>query len=93
MNADDMLSLLGDEYTQRVLRAVVERPRTGREIQDVAGVSKPTVYRRLDSLEEAGLVSADLELDPNGHHRKQYRAVADRIHVELDGTNFDLHVR
>lgn len=85
----EILELLGDEYTRRVLQAVTERPRTGREIIDAADVSKATAYRRLDELQEAGLVEADTKLDPDGHHRKQFSAVIQGLDIEFTETGFD----
>lgn len=81
--AVEILELLGDEYTRVVLEAVVEKPRTGREIIERLDVSKPTVYRRLDTLQNAGFVRTETQLDPDGHHRKQFYAVIDQLNVEF----------
>lgn len=81
--AEELLELIGDEYTRRVLQAVTDQPRTGREITDATDVSKPTVYRRLEKLETAGLVEATQRLDPDGHHCKQYHAVIAGFDLEF----------
>ena len=83
VTSEELLELLGDEYTRRVLEAVAEKPRTGREIIETADVSKATAYRRLDELSEAGLVTSEIHIDPNGHHCKQFRAVLERATLEL----------
>jgi len=83
VTSEELLELLGDEYTRRVLEAVAEKPRTGREIIEAADVSKATAYRRLDELSDAGLVTSDIHIDPNGHHCKQFRAVLERATLEL----------
>lgn len=80
--AEELLELLGDEYTRSVLQAITDQPRTGREIIDATDASKPTVYRRLDRLEDAGLVETTQRLDPDGHHCKQF-------HVVIDGLDFE----
>ena len=84
-----LLDLLGDAYTRRVFEAVSERPRGGRAVADVAGVSRATAYRRLNDLEDAGLVTSEHRLDPDGHHRDQYVAVAEHLSVSLDGGSID----
>ncbi len=81
--AEELLELLGDEYTRCVLQAVADQPRTGREIIDATDVSKPTVYRRLDRLEDAGLVETTQRLDPDGHHCKQFHAVISGLDLEF----------
>lgn len=86
--AAEILELLGDEYTRRVLEVVAERPRTGREIIDAADVSKATAYRRLDELQEAGLVEAETKLDPDGHHRKEFRAVIEQLTLDFEESAF-----
>ena len=88
--AKKLLALLGDEYTQRVLAAIIPTPRTGREIVAATGVSKSTVYRRLDRLEQEGLVESDYIIDSNGHHRQQFSAAIDSIHIALNTSGFNL---
>jgi len=90
--ADELLELLGDEYTYRVFEAVVEQPRTGREIMDTTGVSKATVYRRLEELEEAGLVESTLNIAEDGNHCKQFHAVVSSIQVRFDNDGFTASV-
>jgi len=86
--ATELLELLGDEYTHAVLGAVLERPRTGAELVEATDVSKATVYRRLDRLQEAGIVDARLKLDTDGHHCKQFYPTAASVRVGLDADGF-----
>ena len=83
VSSAEYLELLGDEYTRRVLSMILDEPRTGREIIEASGISKPTVYRRLSRLEEAGLVATEQKLDLDGHHCKQFRAVVEAIDFEF----------
>lgn len=87
-----LLELLGDEYTRQVLAAVADQPRSGSEVVDVAGVSKATAYRRLDDLQEAGLVDSAMVFDPNGHHHKQYHAVVESIDIQFDDSGVEITV-
>jgi DNA-binding transcriptional ArsR family regulator len=89
----EIMELLGDEYTRRVLGAVLEQPRTGREVVDAAEVSKATAYRRLDSLQDAGLVETDVQIDPNGYHRKRFRAVVEGVAFDLDADGVTARLR
>lgn len=90
---DRVLGLLGDEYTRRVLGAVVEEPRTVSEVVGAADVSKATVYRRLGELQEAGLVETTLRVDADGHHCKRFHAVVERIAVEFRDGDYDASVQ
>lgn len=92
VSAGELLELLGDEYTHEVLEAVLERPRTGAELVEATDVSKATVYRRLDRLQEAEIVDARLKLDADGHHCKQFHATARSVRIGLgaDGLAADI---
>jgi predicted transcriptional regulator len=80
----ELLDLFGDEYTRRVYEAVAEQPRSGRAVADAADVSRPTAYRRLNDLDEAGLVRTEMALSEDGHHREVFEAVAESLSVSLD---------
>jgi DNA-binding transcriptional ArsR family regulator len=85
--APERLSLLDDEYTREVLIALSSGPQRGRDLETVCDASRPTVYRRVNRLEEAGLVKAEMTVDPDGHHCKKFRLVRDRLTVAIeDGT-------
>lgn len=79
----DLLSLFGDEYTRRVFEAVAERPRGGSSVAEAANVSRPTAYRRLNDLQDAGLVRSELVLCEGGNHHEEYEAVVDTVSVSL----------
>lgn len=84
VSSEEYLELLGDDYTRRILNELIDQPRTGREIMDATDISKPTVYRRLQRLEDAGLVAAEQRIDLDGHHCKQFRTVVETIDFEFD---------
>jgi DNA-binding HxlR family transcriptional regulator len=79
----EILDLLGDEYTSRILEALSVEPRPARELVSVCDMSRPTVYRRLDRLENHDLVSTDTTIDPDGHHRKVFATTLERVTIEL----------
>ena len=85
----ELLNLLGDEYTRRVYEAIAEQPRSGREAAEAANVSRPTVYRRLNKLRDAGLVRTEMIISEKGHHRERFEAVSTTLSVSMgeDGMN------
>jgi predicted transcriptional regulator len=90
---EELLELLGDEYTRKVLQSIVSEPKSGSEVVEDAAVSKATAYRRLETLQEAGLVESRTVFDPDGHHHKQFQAVIDGVTVEIEdeGLSADIH--
>jgi len=89
LSSAQLLDLFGDEYTRRVFEAVSERPRGGRDVAEAADVSRATAYRRLNDLREAGLVTTEYHIAPDGHHRKQFAASAQHLSVSLDDGDID----
>lgn len=92
LSGSELLELLGDEYTRRVLQAVVDEPKSGREVVEDASVSKATAYRRLDTLRDAGLVTASTVLDPKGHHHEQFLATVESITLDVDDGDLSANV-
>ena len=88
----ELLELLGDEYTREVFEAVIERPRSGREVAETTTVSKPTAFRRLNALEAAGLVTTEMVIDADGHHHKAYQSVLESLSFELGPDGIDVEV-
>lgn len=83
--ASELLELLEDGYARRILAALDREPRSARELVEACDASRATVYRRLDRLEEFGLVTTDMELHRDGHHRTVFDAAFRRASVELVG--------
>mgnify|MGYP002760613756 FL=1 len=81
----EVLRLLGDEYTRAVVAALGTESLPAREIAARAGISRPTVYRRLDRLEAAGVVTPTMTVDHDGHHRQAFEVAIDGLDIRLDG--------
>ncbi|WP_415379444.1 winged helix-turn-helix domain-containing protein [Halosimplex sp. TS25] len=78
-----VLSLLSDDHTRAVLRALDDGPLAAGQLVERVDASRATVYRRLDALESAGLVEGRLSIGAEGHHRRRFRVVADRLRLRF----------
>jgi predicted transcriptional regulator len=85
---EEIVDLLTDEYARQILRAVTDDPKPACDLVDMLGVSRPTVYRRLDDLEAAGLVEPRMSFDPDGHHRQEFHATFEEVTVTLTADGF-----
>ncbi|MDS0260927.1 winged helix-turn-helix domain-containing protein [Haloarcula sp. S1CR25-12] len=92
LSTAELFDLFGDQYTRRVYEAVAEQPRCGRAVAEAADVSRPTAYRRLNDLRDAGLVRTERTICMDGHHREQFEAVATSIVVSVDQDGLDTPV-
>lgn len=88
----ELLGLLDADYTQEILEAVGREAKSARELAELCGASRPTVYRRLNSLQEAGLVDTEMEYDADGHHRAVFEATLEAVSVDVTGDGLSVTV-
>lgn len=81
---ETVLELLTDEYARAILDALADQRRSATDLVEACDVSVPTVYRRLNRLEAAGLVEAETVLHPEGHHRQEYELGYVRVDLVLE---------
>jgi predicted transcriptional regulator len=91
-DGDDVLALLDDDYAEEILAQTSVEPRSARRLAELCDVSRATVYRRIEELQEQDLVETRQQIDPDGHHREVYAASLERVTVELTADGFDVSV-
>jgi len=84
VSTDALISLLSDEHAREVSTAIVDEAKTAREIVAECDSSRTTVYRRLNRLEDAGLLTTGMRYDANGHHRTTYQLRFDSLSIRLE---------
>ena len=82
--SNEVLDALGDTKTRRCCRVLNEAERSAREIAELTGYSLPTVYRRLNTLRQTGLIDSRTQIDPGGDHYETFRTVTERVVVDLE---------
>jgi predicted transcriptional regulator len=90
-----VVSLLDDECARAILVATSTAAMSATELDDDLDASLSTVYRRLERLDDAGLVVEGTRPRADGHHDTVYSADLDEFTVSLaDGElNFELRRR
>jgi DNA-binding transcriptional ArsR family regulator len=92
VDVPEVLSLLSDEYARELLSVLSEESLSARELVARLDMSRATVYRRLDRLESAGVLQSSMCIDPDGHHRKCFQVVVDRMQLMFDADGITLGV-
>jgi predicted transcriptional regulator len=82
-STEELLDLFGDEHTRRTFEAITDQPKCGRSIAEELDVSRATVYRRLNALVEADLVTAETTLAKDGNHRNRYETTVKGLSVTV----------
>ncbi|WP_276302519.1 transcriptional regulator [Halorussus lipolyticus] len=93
---DPDLQVLLDALDDPDCRAIVtnlDEPMTASEISDATDIPLSTVYRKLDALTDASLLSELTEVRSDGHHTTRYDLDFDEVSLSLtDEQEFDVAV-
>ncbi|MEA1932506.1 MAG: winged helix-turn-helix domain-containing protein [Euryarchaeota archaeon] len=90
---DELLALLSDEYACRILCALDDEPLSADDLVARCEMSRPTVYRRLEQLIDAGIVDAQPASSTDGHHKREFRRTLGGLSVRIceDGVDGTVH--
>ncbi|SFS96174.1 ArsR/SmtB family transcription factor [Halostagnicola kamekurae] len=92
VDVEAALSLFGDEYAMDILETLKENPSTAAQLRERCDGSKVTIYRRLNSLEDAGLIGSRLKVRCGGNHCKLYYPAVERVTIAITDDGFDTEV-
>jgi len=70
-HCDDVLDALGDEPTRRIIETLSE-PMTANELSEACDIPLSTMYRKLDTLSDASLVTETTQISQGGQHTTRY---------------------
>ncbi|WP_439027966.1 helix-turn-helix domain-containing protein [Haloarchaeobius sp. DT45] len=79
----ELLALLDDEYARAILTATSTEPMSATELAETCEMSPPTVYRRVERLQNCGLLAEDMQYAEDGHHYAVYRSTVDHVTVSF----------
>lgn len=91
-DAETVMRLLIDDAVRKALSLVDGQALSVKELADRCDVSGPTMYRKVNVLEELDLLEAETRIDPDGNHVTVFRSNVDRIDVSVDPSEDDLGV-
>lgn len=79
----EIVTLLGDEYTRKVIETIGNSSASAREISNQTDMSRPTVYRRINDLKDAGVIETHTQIDRDGHHKEAFELTLDEITLSI----------
>ncbi|MFB6156827.1 MAG: ArsR/SmtB family transcription factor [Haloferacaceae archaeon] len=89
---EELLNTIGDPTARRVLATVDREPRSAKEIASRLDLSLPTVYRRLDTLDDHDLVTDRTLVADDGNHYKVYDCTFESTVVALEDGEYEVRV-
>ena len=89
---EEILNTIGDEHARRVLAAISREPKSAKELSEECDLSLPTVYRRIEILEEHDLVTDETLVADDGNHYKVYESNFDSTVISLEDDEYKVRI-
>ncbi|WP_266080295.1 ArsR/SmtB family transcription factor [Haladaptatus caseinilyticus] len=88
----EILDALDDPACRRIIMELND-PQTARELADETDIPLSTLYRKLDMLSDASLVTELTEIREDGHHTSRYQLAVESVNISLtDDRDFDVSI-
>lgn len=91
-SVEEVLNAIGDPYARDVLAIIGRDSCSVNEISDRLEHSINTVYRRLNLLEEHGLVEARMEVEADGNHHQVFETTFDSVVISVEDEEYDVEI-
>ena len=89
---EDILDTIGDQHARTVLAAISRAPRSAKELAEEVDLSLPTIYRRLELLEEHDLVTERTAVAEDGNHYNVYECNFDSTLIQLEDDEYRVRI-
>lgn len=89
---DEITDLLDDPYARDILAEASIEPMSAKMLSEHCDASLPTVYRRIERLQEHDLLTDQQQLDPDGHHYKTYEARLEQVTINLENGTYSVEI-
>ena len=89
---EEILDTIGDEHARRVLAAISREPRSAKELSEECDLSLPTVYRRIEMLNQYNLVKDQTLVADDGNHYKVYESNFESTVISLEDDEYRVRI-
>jgi len=89
---EDILDTIGDQHARRVLAAISREPKDAKELADECDLSLPTVYRRIEMLDEYDLIKDETLVAEDGNHYKVYQSNFESTVISLEDDEYKVRI-
>jgi response regulator of citrate/malate metabolism len=90
IDVERFLEVITGKYVRDILTALVDRPTAAATLAEELDASRPTVYRRLNSLNSAGLIKSAVAPDPDGDYRKRFHVLVDSTNLTFSSSDIEI---
>lgn len=89
---EQILDTIGDQHARRVLATISREPKSAKELADECDLSLPTVYRRIEMLDEYELVTDHTLVADDGNHYKVYESNFESTVISLEEDEYRVRI-
>ncbi len=89
---EDILDTIGDQHARRLLAAISREPQSAKDLAEECDLSLPTVYRRIEMLEEYDLVTDETLVADDGNHYKIYESNFESTVITLEDDEYKIRI-
>jgi DNA-binding transcriptional ArsR family regulator len=89
---EDVLDTIGDQHARTVLAAISREPLSAKELAAECDLSLPTIYRRLELLQDHDLVVERTAVAEDGNHYNVYECNFDSTVIRLEDDEYDVRI-
>jgi len=89
---EEILNTIGDAHARTVLASISRKPGSAKELGERLELSQPTIYRRLELLEENDLIEDRTLVADDGNHYKEYTCKFNSTVISLDDDEYDVRI-
>lgn len=89
---EEILNTIGDEHARLILAAISEEPRSAKDLADHLEMSKATIYRRIETLQDNDLIKDQTLVADDGNHYKIFKCNFNSTVISLEGDEYDVRI-
>jgi predicted transcriptional regulator len=89
---EDILDTIGDQHAREVLAAISREPKSAKDLAEECDLSLPTVYRRIEMLDEYNLVTNETLVADDGNHYKVYQSNFESTVITLEDDEYKVRI-
>jgi predicted transcriptional regulator len=89
---EEVLDTIGDQHARRVLAAVSREPKPAKQLAEETDLSLPTVYRRIEMLDEYDLINDRTLVAEDGNHYKVYESNFESTVISLQDDEYKVRI-
>jgi len=89
---EEILDTIGDEHARRLLAAISREPRSAKDLAEECDLSLPTVYRRIEMLDQYDLVKDQTLVADDGNHYKVYESNFESTVISLEDDEYRVRI-